>query len=317
MEKRKASSEPPSASSDCTAKRLRGDTNAARANPTTLINKLDPESESDSDNVQEIYPEEITVAIFCTLPYEAVALKYSLDEEYTCRPRSIGTQKYVYSYGRIKHHKVVIARPPYMGTVQAAHCASAVRQQFINVQCAFAVGTGTAIPNAPSGNIRLGDVAVGVPRDNHPGVIQYDFGKYEQERFILKGCLRKPPAILVSADGSLEEDEEMGRSRLKRFLKRVTQKRGYTWPRSYKDPSVQHSSKINIETACCQSDDSCDEKLLLRQEVREPVVHRGLILSGNGVVNNVRDADFSVEATKMPFVSILKALGSWTKSHVL
>ncbi|KAI9036457.1 purine and uridine phosphorylase [Aspergillus affinis] len=289
MGKRRASSEPPS--SDPAGKRPRRDTRALHENPTRLSNQLDSESTSESDNITEICAEEITVAIFCALPYEAVAVRYSLDEEYTCHPRSIGPPKYVYSYGRIKHHKVVIARPHYMGTVQAGHCASAVRQQFVNVQFALAVGTGTAVPNTSSRDIRLGDVAVGLPRDNHPGIIQFDFGKYEQGAFRLKGCLNKPPAILISADGSLEEDEEMGSSRLGRFLRHITRNSQYGWPKMCDVPLEQHLIGIGKATICRESAPTCDKELLLAQEFRMPVVHRGLILSGNGIVNNIRDSD--------------------------
>ncbi|PLB44160.1 purine and uridine phosphorylase [Aspergillus steynii IBT 23096] len=286
MTKRKASSEPPS--SESTRKRPRRDIKLSDEDPTILLNELDSDSASESENIPEICPEDITVAIFCALSYEAVAVKYSLDEEYACRPSSIGPQKYVYSYGRIKHHNVVITRPHYMGTVQAAHCASAVRQQFPNMQFAITVGTGSAISAASSSDIRLGDVAVGIPRDNHPGVIQYDFGKYEQDGFTLKGCLSKPPGILISADGSLEEDEEMGKSRLKKFLKRITRKSRWGQPMTYDASLNDRLDRMDEKVRDNQSESTIDSEQLCSW--RSPVVHRGLILSGNGVVNNLRDS---------------------------
>jgi hypothetical protein len=66
---------------------------------------------------------------------------------------------------------------------------------------ALLVGTGTGIPDLPRHDIRPGDIVVSVPRDNHPGVMQYDFGKYEDEGFVLKGSLNKPPPVLLSVDG--------------------------------------------------------------------------------------------------------------------
>lgn len=46
---------------------------------------------------------------------------------------------------------------------------------------ALLVGTGTGIPDPPKYDIRLGDIVTSVPQDNHPGVVQYDFGKYEDD----------------------------------------------------------------------------------------------------------------------------------------
>jgi hypothetical protein len=61
------------------------------------------------------------------------------------------------------------------------------------------VGIGAGIPGLPKHDIRLGDLVVSIPRDGHPGVIQYDFVKYEHDKIILKGCLNKSPAILIMA----------------------------------------------------------------------------------------------------------------------
>jgi hypothetical protein len=69
---------------------------------------------------EEIPPEDITIVIFCALSYESVVVKYSLDEEFECRPKTIGLRKYVYSFGQIRDHKIVITRPHQMGTVKAA-----------------------------------------------------------------------------------------------------------------------------------------------------------------------------------------------------
>ncbi|KAJ5502328.1 hypothetical protein N7463_005202 [Penicillium fimorum] len=149
--------------------------------------------EPSSEERETISAESITIAIFCALAYEAVAVRYTLDEEYECRLKRGGPRKYVYSYGKIAKHNVVIARPHQMGTVEAAHCATAVSQQFPNVRLALMVGIGAGIPGLPKRDIRLGDLAVSIPQDGHPGVIQYDFVMYEQGRVILKGCLNKPP----------------------------------------------------------------------------------------------------------------------------
>ncbi|KAH7020804.1 uncharacterized protein B0I36DRAFT_207200, partial [Microdochium trichocladiopsis] len=146
-------------------------------------------------------PNNITVAIFCALVEESVAVRYTLDEEFTCKPS--GKQSYVYKYGRIGDHRVIIAEPVEMGAVNAAHCAAHVSQQFPNVRLALMVGIGAGIPSNQL-DIRLGDIAISVPRDDQPGVLQYDFGKYEDSGFARKGVLNKPPRVLLSAIHSLE-----------------------------------------------------------------------------------------------------------------
>ncbi|KAL3449175.1 nucleoside phosphorylase domain-containing protein [Aspergillus insuetus] len=133
----------------------------------------------------------------------------------------VGPTKYVYSFGRIDEHNVVIARPPDMGTVNAAHCAAVVSQQFPNVRLALMVGIGAGLSSSKH-DVRLGDLVVSNPRDGFSGVVQYDFVKREQEKDVLKGCLNKPPRILISADGKLQEDEMMERHPLRKTLGKLT-----------------------------------------------------------------------------------------------
>lgn len=105
---------------------------------------------SEASQLQEIPPETITVAIFCALPHEVVAVKCSLDEEFSCRPKKVDPKNYMYSFGRIGSLRIVIAQFHSVGTVSAAHGATAVSHQFPNVMFALLVGTGTGIPDPPS-----------------------------------------------------------------------------------------------------------------------------------------------------------------------
>jgi nucleoside phosphorylase len=251
------------------------------------------DKELDKEEIKEIAPEIITIAIFCALPYEAVAVKYTLDEEFKCRLKTVSPKGYIYSFGRIGDHKLVIARPHQMGTVKAAQCATTVSQQFPNVRFALMVGIGAGIPSPPRRDIRLGDIAVSIPRDDHPGVIQYDFGKYELDEFVRKGSLDKPPPILISADGLLEENEMMDRSELTKILKDITKQHRFARPNTPDilfDPNFNHVFKGDDCAGC----EASSEKKTVSRAVRhhtQPVVHRGLILSGSGVVKNPKDRD--------------------------
>jgi len=256
--------------------------------------KNDTDEESDLEKFNEIPPDDVTVAIFCALPYESVAVKYTLDEEFECRPKTIGPANYIYSFGLIGEHKVVIARPHQMGTVAAAQCAATVCQQFPNVRFALMVGIGAGIPTSKH-DIRLGDIAVSIPQHGHPGVLEYDFGKYEQDgKFVLKGSLDKPPTILTGADGSLEEDEMMDRSSLKRILRAITKQPRYGRPKSADVLFDRDFHHVNGGDDCGGCEAS-KEKVVVHRAERpkpgQPLVHRGLILSGSGVVKNPEDRD--------------------------
>ncbi|KAL2783949.1 hypothetical protein BJX66DRAFT_330305 [Aspergillus keveii] len=223
---------------------------------------------SSSDTSKEISAESITIAIFCALVYEAVAVEQMLDEEYTCHPEAIGQINYVYSFGRINEHRIVIAQPHQVGTVVAAQCATAVSHQFSNIRFAL--------------------------MDSHAGVIQYDFGKYEQEGFVLKGCLNKPPSILISADKWLAREELKDRRPLERALERITKIPRFSRPNTDDilfDDKFHHINK----GSGCEDCETSNEKLVMHRPNRQnmqPVVHRGLILSGNGVIKNPRDRDY-------------------------
>ncbi|KAL2813913.1 nucleoside phosphorylase domain-containing protein [Aspergillus granulosus] len=239
---------------------------------------------------REIRPESITVAIFCSLLDEVTAVRYSLDEEFVCCPRAAHA-KYVYNYGRIGHHAVVIARPFDTGPIKAARVAATVSFQFPNVRNAVLVGTGGGIPYPA--DIRLGDIAVSMPGKDHPGVIQYDFGKYEETEFVLIDKLDMPSKSLLSADKSVQRDKNMQNGDLGGILGDIIAKSGFKRPTTA--DTLFHGSfdHVNSGSDCSACRVKGSTKIVPRPQRRHqhPVVHRGLILSGSGVVRNPRDRD--------------------------
>lgn len=150
------------------------------------------------------------------------------------------------------------------------------------------VGIEAGIPNFPKHDIRLGDITVSVPQDNHPGVVQYDFGRYEQDGFVLKESLDKPPPILISVNGSLEEDEIMNKRPLRKILKETTKNHQFARP-SVNDVLFENNfHHINKGADCGGCEASSGKKLVPRplRQKQQPVIHQGLILSGNGVVKD-------------------------------
>jgi nucleoside phosphorylase len=234
---------------------------------------------------REIEPEEVTVAIFCALVEESVAVELSLDEELECRTSS---ERYLYTFGRIGEHHVVIAQPNDVGTVDASNLAAYVSLAFKNVRFALMVGIGGGVPSEEK-DIRLGDIAVSKAESGHPGVIQYDFVKYESDnKFTLKGTLDQPHPILQSADILVQRDEIRGRSQLPANLNAIIENSPkYRHPRTADilyDPTFPHAEKGRDCTAC---EKSSARKIVKRNRERDgPEVHRGLILSGSGVVKD-------------------------------
>ncbi|KAL4893708.1 putative wd40 protein [Aspergillus ambiguus] len=261
-------------------------TTSSNQGPSSRVDMTDAE-DSDHENHEKIPAESITIAIFCALAYEAVAVKYTLDQEYSCRLERVGSEQYVYSFGRIDDHKIVIARPPEMGTVNAAQCAAAVGQQFPNVRLALMVGIGAGLPSSKH-DIRLGDLVVSTPKDGFPGVVQYDFVKREREKDVLKGCLNKPPRILISADGSLQEDEIMERHPLRRTLRKITDIPMFKRPVTEDILFDENFHHIKEGSSCSECDASSTKIVVPRPQrpYNSPTVHRGLILSGDGVIKS-------------------------------
>ncbi|KAH6971419.1 nucleoside phosphorylase domain-containing protein [Ilyonectria sp. MPI-CAGE-AT-0026] len=235
--------------------------------------------------LREIQPEEVTVAIFCALTDESVAVRLTLEEELKCPTPG---RKYLYNFGRIGEHKIVIAQPIEVGTVDTSNLAAYVSNAFKNVRFALMVGIGGGIPSEKN-DIRLGDIAVSKAGSGHPGVIQYDFVKYGADSVVeRKGTLNKTHPVLQSADIMVEQDEMMGRSELYLNLSSIS-RTDPKWRRPMAPdilyaPSFHHVDKGKDCTACEQS--SCRE-VVMRDGGRDaPKVHRGLILSGSGDVKD-------------------------------
>jgi nucleoside phosphorylase len=234
---------------------------------------------------REIRPEEVTVAIFCALIEEAVAMELSFDEELECRTSN---ERYTYTFGCIGEHPTVIAQPNDVGTVNASNLAAYVSHDFRNLRFALMVGVGGGIPSKEN-DIRLGDIAVSKAKSGHPAVLPYDFVKYEMDnKRILKGTLNKPHPILQSADIQVQKDEILDRSQLQANLDFIKKKNHrYRHPETIDTLYDSTFCHVEVGKDCSACEKSSSKKTVERSEIREgPRVHRGLILSGNGVVKD-------------------------------
>lgn len=120
--------------------------------------------------------------------------------------------------------------------------------------------------------------------------MQYDFGKYEDGGFVLKGSLNKPPPILLSADGQLVQDEIIDRSPLDAILQHITNKLGIRRP-EIEDILFDHNfAHVSQEKDCRKCEEMGGGKVT-REARYYPIVHRGLFLSGSGIVRNSVDRE--------------------------
>jgi nucleoside phosphorylase len=249
--------------------------------------------------------EEYQVGWVCALPKEMTAARAMLDEEY--EPFKSGNERDNNSYvlGRVGEHNVVMACLPagVYGTNAAATVANNMLRTFPGIRFGLMVGIGGAIPNVEKEvDIRLGDVVVSQPDKTHGGVVQYDLGKNLGEgNFERKGFLRPPPTVLLTALSNLQSQHDLDGSQIPKFLAEMIKQRpklaksGYGCPGPEKDCLFcSHLEGLTGNSRCTRCQDGT-----IQREARDdqhPVVHYGVIASGNELIKNAAERDRLGEA---------------------
>jgi nucleoside phosphorylase len=173
----------------------------------------------------------------------------------------------------------------------AATVASQMLSTFPSIWFGLMVGIGGGVPREGV-DIRLGDVVVSKPTGDFGGVVQYDFGKtVEHGVFERTGSLNKPPQILLTAIARLQADQMMETSRIPECLSKMIA----TYPRmraefAYRGQEQDRlfdavSDHYGLESTC----DTCEIRRLVTRPARDrqdPVIHYGLIASGNQVIKH-------------------------------
>ncbi|KAK5060030.1 hypothetical protein LTR84_009914 [Exophiala bonariae] len=243
--------------------------------------------------------EEYQVGWVCALPKELTAARAMLDEEHESIPRQEQNDDNSYVLGRIHGHNTVIACLPagVYGTVSAAGVALNMLRTFKGIRFGFLVGIGGGIPHSTQrGDIRLGDVVVSQPDGIHGGVVQYDLRKnLGHGVFERKGFLQSPPKTLLTALSNLQSRHLIEGNQISKTISAILKqhpqlaKVGYIHPGQERD--LLSCSNINHERepSCAQ----CYNGIVIRKarENSGPVVHYGIIASGNELVKNSIDRD--------------------------
>ncbi|GLA08887.1 hypothetical protein AnigIFM60653_010686 [Aspergillus niger] len=233
-----------------------------------------------------------TVAWICALPVELAAAQALLDEIHDQLPAGPADTN-VYTLGCIYGHRIVLTCLPsgVCGTISAAIVATQLLSTFHSIQFALLVGIGGGIPTG-SADIRLGDVVVARPTDKHGGVVQYDFGKATPTGFQRTGILNSPPRSLLQALSKLEANHLSHVGQFSSFLSELERRLPGQGALVFSRPVTEdHLYLADYHHVGTQSDgcENCDKSRTAARSVRcddLPVVHYGLIASGNQVVKD-------------------------------
>ncbi|KAF4770406.1 hypothetical protein N7455_007192 [Penicillium solitum] len=200
----------------------------------------------------------------------------------------------IYTLGELYDHNVVIACLPLgiYGICSAIFVATHMIHTFPELRFTLLVGIGGGVPGERGPDIRLGDVVVSKPTSTFGGVVQYDHGKaISGNRFQRTGALNKPPSILLAAISHLEADSMIGDTHIPLHLANIAsqfdRKNRPFHPGSEYDilfkPEYQHAG--DPDGACLH----CSREHMFTRPPRSsnnPLVHYGLIASGNQVIKD-------------------------------
>ncbi|KAI0878534.1 nucleoside phosphorylase domain-containing protein [Hypoxylon argillaceum] len=274
-----------------------------------------------------------TVAILCAMDLERNAVRYILDEEHHRLPNQPGDSN-SYTLGKLNGHDVVLAcLPSQQGKGAAATVATNMSRSFPSIKWRLFVGIGGGVPSEKH-DIRLGDVVISMPEGEHPGVVQYDLRRETTSGFELKGFLWPLPTLLRNASQDMRSDHLGRDSKIEEYMEAMFKK----WPRmiSYKEPMepdvlFEADFPHPPDTRVCTS--NCDPSRAVARPARQfkgPVIHYGLIASGDSVIKNATIRDelarrfagdvlcFEMEAagllTEYPSI-VIRGISDYADSH--
>ena len=306
-------------------------------------------------------PREFGIAIICALPLKASVVGALFEKRWDQTYDKFPGDSNTYSTGVISHHNVVLVHMPNMGKVAAATAAARLLASFPGIQLALVVGIcgGAPFGKQLSEDLLLGDVVIS------QGLVQYDLGrKFPNNIFMRKDTTRdnlpRPRPEVRAALAKLQT--EQGRNRLtKKTLEylgvlqrnlhdKITAYPGAAEDRLFKS-AYRHKHQEPSECAKCaygngQDDDVCetalgmtceelkchDQELILRarqSQPSNPVVHLGLIASGDTVMKSGEDRDhiadrddviaFEMEGAgvweNVPSALVIKGVCDYADSH--
>jgi nucleoside phosphorylase len=240
-----------------------------------------------------------TVGWICALPIEMTVAVGMLDEFHDSRSLLKDSRDHnTYMLGRIGNHHVAIACLPSgtYGLTSAALTAGQMLWTFPSLKMGLMVGIGGGVPSEEH-DIRLGDVVVSQPSSHYGGVIQYDLGKaLPGGKFQLIGSLNKPPRAIMTAVSAVQvyhkfeepkflnhlSEMAVKNPRLSEHTRSPGPEKDQLFEANYEhDPMEATCAKCNTDRLVCRPRSNGDRPL-----GDPPIVHYGLIASGNRVIKD-------------------------------
>ena len=120
-------------------------------------------------DLEPLTHKDYTIRWVCALPKEQTAAKAILEKTHPKLYKPPGDPN-VYTFRSVGKHNIVIFCLPKgkYGNSLAAMVVTSMPSTFPSVKFILLVGIGGGVPP----KVRLGDVVVGTPTDQHPGVVQ-------------------------------------------------------------------------------------------------------------------------------------------------
>ncbi|KAF4550855.1 Ankyrin repeat-containing protein 16 [Elsinoe fawcettii] len=241
--------------------------------------------------------EDYRVGIICALPVEEQSMTAMLDEEHPKLPGVGGRDGNRYVCGNISDHDVVIAclSRGRVGKSEATRLAADMDHTFPALDVVLMVGIGGGAPSSTV-DIRLGDIAVSVPSEQHPGVVEWDRGKAERDGFRMTGSQVPPPRRLIQVTQEMQNRELYEGSSLLRTIEDAGRRHPrllashFTAPDAKDDvlfqPHYMHEN--HKDCSWCDHDKTT---IRPRRDIEEPLVFYGNIACGDQVVKNATERD--------------------------
>ncbi|KAL4772848.1 purine and uridine phosphorylase [Aspergillus nidulans var. acristatus] len=240
-----------------------------------------------------------TVGWVCALDYELNAARALLDEEDEDLEPALHDGN-LYLLGRFEKHNVVITSTSGYGTNAATQAVTNMIRSFPNIRFGLMVGIGGAVPGEPDPcqpmkDNRLGDIVVSEPKGNHGGVLNYDMGKWRNDKeFSIESRLNSPPSILRQAVTQLRLDHRFRKGKMLEYTEQALDLlRGLTDTDDASFPGWDEDRlfRVNYEHVNPTHEDcrECDSTQIVERSARTwntPVVYYGLIASGNAVMRS-------------------------------
>ena len=244
------------------------------------------------------------IAIICALPLEADAVDalfdHHWDDEGTPYDKAAGDPN-AYSTGAVGRHNVVLAHMPGIGKASAAAVAASCRTSFPNIKLALIVGVCGVVPFRPSSSGEraetvLGDVIVS------NGVVQYDLGRQQPEKFVLKNTLEdalgRPNTAIRSLLTKLRglRGRRMLQDKMAGYIEvlRGEPELAAVYPGAAQDRLFEATYRHVTGGMSCE-DCACNGQLVPRTHLEQgggpPAVHFGLIASGDTLMKSGEDRD--------------------------